>query len=694
VHKSGSIWVDHFWHVGEDNQVLPTDSVGFKPFTAGFGTRTVDSSLYAPASTASLAFNADGGDYMDTLADGIFVPSDNWIVEFWVNPTTVANAASLLTLGSETGVAQIGLDGSGHWAFAEMNIAYGNNSVWASAGAWTHLAWVRDGGVNKFFVGGVQLGSDSASLTNNGRVHLGIKPGGGETFQGRIDEVRFSTFAAGQFNPAVLLGYVPSGTVSFSGRSWDTLIQVATAQYGPPQTNQYSGSGNLGLMTGRFGVDTAMTTPISLKVGDTVSYDFLVTSELRNFSGTNADTWFAETGSGFRNGVGDWVTRRDMRYNDSRTEEFWTATDGSHDTNPARYVNQSRGPTQATHARWLFTSTNTATLTLTLDGDTSPYATWTDTFSHITNIQSFRIGLYDSEQDLTIANFKVTSATPHSQIVSADNSSAFWRLNEGGGAIAYDSVGGHHATYTGTLTFGVSGAVSNDTAVEFDGSTGYAALPYSAALNPQGSFTVEAWVKPNAIPNSSGTPCPISSSQFSGDRSGWQIRERDNGYQFVLYNHVGSGTAANVLGGGTPSTTTWTHLVGVYDGTTAYLYVNGSLANSASAAGFVANYNDGVNAPGPFTIGARSSLDNNFSGSVDEAAFYNRALTPAEIQSHFADKPRMTFGTSGSGNISITWPVGTLQESTNVTGPYTDVITTSPATIPMTAPQKFFRIKL
>jgi hypothetical protein len=314
--------------------------------------------------------------------------------------------------------------------------------------------------------------------------------------------------------------------------------------------------------------------------------------------------------------------------------------------------------------------------------------------NNITNIQKFRVGLYDSEQDVTLANFTVSSFSTHAAIVGADAPAALWRLNEGGGTIAYDSVGGHNAAYTGTLTYGVTGAVGPDTAVEFDGSSGYAAAPFSAGLNPQGPFTVEAWVRPNIVPDSAGTPCPIASAQFVSDRSGWQIRERDTGYQFVLYNHAGSGTAANVLGGGTPSTVNWTHLVGVYDGTNAYLYVNGALANSASAAGFVANYNDGVNAPGPFTIGARSSLDNFFNGRVDDAAFYSRALSAAEVKSHFVDRPRMTLGRSGSDN-QITWPVGTLQEATNVVGPYTDVIgASSPYTIPVGAGQKFYRIKL
>jgi hypothetical protein len=503
VHRTGSIIVDHFWHVGEDNQVLPTDSTGFKPFTGGFGTRTIDTSVSAPGSTASLKFaNADGGDYMNSLSDAIYVPPDNWMLELWVNPTSsdFGGGVSIATLGSDTGTSQIGMVG-GKWFFGEMNITYGENSHAVAAGAWTHLAWVRDSGVNRFFVGGSQVGSNNDSVTNNGRIHLFIKPGGGEEPQGNVDEIRFSTFAAGQFNPNALL------------------------------------------------------------------------------------------------------------------------------------INS------------------------------------------------------------------VTVVSNHAPIVRFDNPSAFWRLDEASGATALDSVGGHDGTYTGTLTYGVVGALPGDpdTAIEFDGASGYAVAPFSAALNPQGPFTVEAWVRPNSIPDSGGTPCPISSAQFSGNRSGWQIRERDTGWQFVLYSHNSSSVAndglANTSHGGVPSTNAWTHLAGVYDGSNTYLYVNG-IAFSSPAPGYVANYDDGVNPAGPFTIGARSSLNNYFAGRVDEAAFYSRALSPVELASHFLDRPRLTVSRSAS-NLVLSWAVGTLQQADNVTGTYTDVASaTSPYTVPANAGKKFYRVKL
>ena len=67
---------------------------------------------------------------------------------------------------------------------------------------------------------------------------------------------------------------------------------------------------------------------------------------------------------------------------------------------------------------------------------------------------------------------------------------------------------------------------------------------------------------------------------------------------------------------------------------------------------------------------------NNYSGDVDEVAIYNTALTPTKIANHYvigrAGTTALTVARSGSGNVTINWPAGTvLQESSTVTGTFT-----------------------
>lgn len=495
-------------------------------------------------------------------------------------------------------------------------------------------------------------------------------------YAGLYDSEQDVTVANFTITPA---GTPPPAVLMFSGRAWTPLVSGA---------NEYSAANpDTGFMTGNFAIDTALTTPLTLAAGDKITYDYSLSDISRNGS-----TWVGDSRTGFQDAAGNWVSGRIATYN-SRWEQYFEG-------NNPNYVYHPRANPWTIHSEWMFTSATTATVRLTLAGETTPFAVWNDTFSDIANIAKFRIGLWDSQQDVALANFAVLHQNPsHPAIINAAAPVAFWRLDEYSGSTAADQVGGHPGTYTGTFTYGANGALPNDanSAIEFDGSSGFVNVPYAAALNPQGSFTIEAWVRPNTIPDSAATPCPVSSAQFSGNRSGWQIRQRDTGWQFVLYSHSGSSVAnndlANVAVGGVPATNSWTHLVGVYDGTITTLYVNGE-AYSASVSGYVANYNDGVNPAGPFTIGARSSLNNNFNGRVDEVAFYNRALSAAEVQSHFLTVPQLKINAAG-GTVTLTWPIGTLQQADDVTGSYTDLSSaTSPHPVTATGAKKFYRLKL
>jgi hypothetical protein len=214
--------------------------------------------------------------------------------------------------------------------------------------------------------------------------------------------------------------------------------------------------------------------------------------------------------------------------------------------------------------------------------------------------------------------------------VLADAPASYWRVGEASGVSALDEVGSRNGSYQNTPTLGQPGALSGDsnTAVGLNGNNEYVEVPYSAALNPAASFTLEAWAYPTG---GAGTFRAVISSRDSS------ASPLARGY--ILYASstnlwelwTGTGTSFVKLIGPAVTLNAWTHIVATYDGTTARLYLNGTLAASGNLA-----YTP--NASRPLRLGAGRNENNNsdyeFPGRLDELAIYPTALTDTRIQAH------------------------------------------------------------
>ena len=179
------------------------------------------------------------------------------------------------------------------------------------------------------------------------------------------------------------------------------------------------------------------------------------------------------------------------------------------------------------------------------------------------------------------------------------------------------------------------GAVSNggDLSAVYPGVFGAnTVVPHQAALNPASArpFTVEFWARPVASDNDDA---PLSNRVAAGNRSGWVFFQRDaaTGWNFRMYNGVGGGLGWD-LTGGTATLNEWSHVVATWDGAAAQLYVNGQPADATNDPGATGVYNASTAAN---LIVANSDTSSPYTGSIDETAFYNTALTPAQILNHF-----------------------------------------------------------
>ena len=103
---------------------------------------------------------------------------------------------------------------------------------------------------------------------------------------------------------------------------------------------------------------------------------------------------------------------------------------------------------------------------------------------------------------LSTTGFTHTAAY-RSQVL-ADEPLAYWRLGEPSGTSAADASGnGNTGTYGGSPTLGATGALAGDTdtATSFDGVNDNVSVPNNAALNLNGSFSIEFWAKQTSFTN-------------------------------------------------------------------------------------------------------------------------------------------------------------------------------------------------
>lgn len=221
-------------------------------------------------------------------------------------------------------------------------------------------------------------------------------------------------------------------------------------------------------------------------------------------------------------------------------------------------------------------------------------------------------------------------------------------------AINFGSLGsaGDGVTMDGVV-LNEPGAISagGDFALGYSGSL-RTTVAFQSALNPAASspFTIEFWAKPSASTDDSVGPSPVFNRPFTTNRSGWVFFQRSptTGWNLRMFDGVGSNVGWD-LTGGTNAVGVWSHVVAVWSGTAASLYVNGVLADDTNAAGRSGNYVG--NTAATISLGSYSDGANPFAGAVDEFALYNTALTPTQISNHYALASSSTPGAYASAVI-------------------------------------------
>jgi Concanavalin A-like lectin/glucanases superfamily len=167
-------------------------------------------------------------------------------------------------------------------------------------------------------------------------------------------------------------------------------------------------------------------------------------------------------------------------------------------------------------------------------------------------------------------------------------------------------------------------------AFHFNGLDSYVELYNSPSLNPTIGLTLDAWINPEKY----NSAFPGSSAMILGRDSGYQLRLMSDTGRLRLFAAGNSGVTIDSVTA--VPLNVWTRVTGTYDTASGLLrlYINGVLDASQIVLGPIADQVPRTTDIGGLNIFG-TGLVSQFTGRIDEAAIYDRALTPAEVTALF-----------------------------------------------------------
>lgn len=660
--------------------------------------------------TNSISLGADGS-YVSVGYYAALNPLGPFSVEAWVRPTSAPSGGDYrCPVGNFGGWG----NPSGWYIYqtpggsSTLTFIIQNTPVWISTSYslfnWYHLVGTYDGTNGAFYVNGQSMGSASAAGYVPNAVNpfaIGQRADGYGFFDGNIDEVAIYTNA---LTAAQIQAHYELGTNSFRN-----FIVPPTIRQEPVSTTNYAGhsvqftvlaDGTAPLAYQWYKGAVALAGATSSRLvftcvaaDDGTTYQAVVTNYYGSVTSTPA-TLSVLTGL-LIDAQPTSITRTE-----GSVAAFQVVAEGALPLSYQWYKGATPITGATSQTLWLSAvqlADNGASYSAQIN---NPYTTITSDPATL-NV--------DARAALAPTNL-------YSKVVMLDGPVAYWRLDEASGPVALDTVGSFNGTYDdysglGTFTYGATGApvTTNDPAVRITGGA-RVTVPYAIELNSWTAFSVEGWFQPTSTAadgNDYRTAISSMSNPAGSGPTGWLVYQQGNN-TWSWWPYGGLWTSAQLTDTAdiiVPNE--WYYLAMTYDGTLFSFYVNGVLRSSGTYAGFcqngnvpaqgagIYNYNYQGGGSGPLNIGWRMDNDfHAFSGTIDEVAMYNKALTQAQVQNHFASSVRLTIRKAGNDCI-LSWPLGTLQQAGGLNSTWTDMPTaTSPHTNTISGSPQFFRVKV
>ena len=225
-------------------------------------------------------------------------------------------------------------------------------------------------------------------------------------------------------------------------------------------------------------------------------------------------------------------------------------------------------------------------------------------------------------------------------VVQPNGLAAYWPLDDvssDGGPMLDESQNQNNGTYS-TSAVSVAGKVGTAWS-DFNGNQ-FMTAPDGPSYPTGTAMSVSAWIKPSSLTNQQGIITKWDYAVSGGTVGEWALQTTTPD-EIRMFVSSGSGDPGNNYVDTTNAdipTNAWTHVIAVYDGSQTAsnrvrIFINGVQATT-SVGGTIPPtlYDAGTN---PVAIGDFLGLSRRFSGAIDEAKIFGRALTATEVKAEY-----------------------------------------------------------
>ncbi|MHC4739309.1 MAG: LamG-like jellyroll fold domain-containing protein, partial [Planctomycetota bacterium] len=259
-------------------------------------------------------------------------------------------------------------------------------------------------------------------------------------------------------------------------------------------------------------------------------------------------------------------------------------------------------------------------------------------------------------------------------IVSAgDEIIGWWELDDASGGTASDSSAyGNDGTLVGPPAW--TDDAERGWCLDFADANNYVTIPNESDYDLTGNMTVMAWMKAGYEDWRNFSTIIAKGLDGSG---GWALQKASRANAMSFYVHVSGMPWDGVKAGVGIFDNQWHHVAGVYDGSNAYIYIDGGLdSNSVACSGNMAtnNWDVWIGESSQAKDGGTNARE--WNGLIDDVRVYNYALNQSEVNDIYTGGPTMPGQASGPSpadsatdvavDADLSWTAGSGSTSSDV----------------------------